>query len=119
LILGFKVGLGVRSVLKIVQLVRDHVRVRKRRSFSDYEFLHSFGGIFFPLPTPEEIRSLRKVGEVADEMTGGRFHDICMTDGPEEERIRRLAAQKGERQEARQMPPHNRVQRNTRNKQYW
>jgi hypothetical protein len=48
----------------------------------------------FQLPTPEEIRFLRKVGKVADEITGGRFHEICMTDGPEEKRIRRLAEQK-------------------------
>jgi hypothetical protein len=57
----------------------------------------------FPLPTPEEIRFRRKVAKVADEITGGRFHQICMTNGPEEQRIRQLAAQKVKRQEARQL----------------
>lgn len=60
----------------------------------------------FPLPTPEEIRFRRKVGKVADELTGGRFHEICMTDGPEEQRIRQLAEQKVKRQEARRLMPH-------------
>jgi hypothetical protein len=64
----------------------------------------------FPLPTPEEIRFGRKVVKAANEITGGRFHQICMTDGPEEQRIRRLAAQKVKRQEARRFLPPGRVQ---------
>jgi hypothetical protein len=62
------------------------------------------------LPTPQEIRFRRKVVKVADEITGGRFHEICMTDGPEEKRIRQLAAQKVKRREARRLLPHGRDQ---------
>jgi hypothetical protein len=62
----------------------------------------------FSLPTAEECRHLRKVAKVADEITGGRFHEICMTDGPEEKRIRQLAEQKVKREEARRsLPPRN------------
>ncbi|HXN74375.1 MAG TPA: hypothetical protein VN861_17645 [Candidatus Acidoferrales bacterium] len=57
------------------------------------------------LPTAEEIRFRRKVGKVATEITGGRFHEICMTDGPEEKRIRQLAELRVKRQEARRLPP--------------
>jgi hypothetical protein len=64
-----------------------------------------------PLPTPEEIRFGRKVVKAANEITGGRFHQICMTDGQEEHRIRQLAAQKVKRQEARQLLSTGRVQR--------
>jgi hypothetical protein len=63
------------------------------------------------LPTPEEIRFRRKVVKVADEITRGQFHEICMTDGPEEKRIRQLAAQKVKRQEARLLLHPHRVQR--------
>lgn len=52
------------------------------------------------LPTPEEIRHLSRVAEVADEITAGRFHQICMTDGPEEKRIRQLAEKKVKCEEA-------------------
>jgi hypothetical protein len=30
------------------------------------------------LPTPQQIHFRRKVAKVADEITGGRFHEICM-----------------------------------------
>jgi hypothetical protein len=63
------------------------------------------------LPTPEEIRFRRKVAKAADEMTGGRFLQISMTDGPEEKRIRQLAEKKVKRQEARQLPPAHFVRR--------
>jgi len=66
-------------------------------------------GFDITLPTPEEIRFLRKVGKVADEITGGRFHEICMIGGPEEKRIRQLAAQKVKRQETRRLLPPGRV----------
>jgi hypothetical protein len=65
----------------------------------------------FPLPTPEEIRFRRKVADAANEITGGRFHQICMTDGPEEKRIRQLAAQKVKRQEDRRLLSTSRIQR--------
>jgi hypothetical protein len=44
-----------------------------------------------PLPTAEEYRRLRRIAEVADELSGGRFHEICHQGGPEEKRIRQLA----------------------------
>lgn len=58
------------------------------------------------LPTPEEVRRSRMVAKVADEIAGGRFHQICLTDGTEEKRIRRLAEQKVKHEEARRaLPP--------------
>jgi hypothetical protein len=44
-----------------------------------------------PLPTAEEYRRLRRIAEVADELSEGRFHEICHQGGPEEKRIRQLA----------------------------
>jgi hypothetical protein len=64
----------------------------------------------FPVPTPEEIRFRRKVAKVADEITGGRFNQICMTDGPEEKRIRQLAEKKVKCQGARGFLPSASVQ---------
>jgi hypothetical protein len=64
-----------------------------------------------PMPTPEEYRHLRRVAEVADEITGGRFHEICTNDVPEEKRIRHLAEQKVKREEARRLLPPGRAQR--------
>jgi len=58
-------------------------------------------GFDFEVPTPEEIRFRRKALKVANEITGGRFHEICMKSGPEEKRIRQLAEKKVKRQEAR------------------
>jgi hypothetical protein len=47
----------------------------------------------FSLPTPEEIRYLRDISRVADEIAGGKFAEICRSgDGAEEKRLRRLAA---------------------------
>jgi hypothetical protein len=63
------------------------------------------------LPTPEEIRFRRKVAKFADEIAEGRFHEICMADGLEGNRIRRLAAKKVKRQEARRLLPAHRVKR--------
>ena len=65
----------------------------------------------FPLPTPEEVRHLGRVAEVADEITEGRFQQICMTDGPEEKRIRQLAEKKVKREEARRSLAPRRAQR--------
>jgi len=64
-----------------------------------------------PLPTPDEVRHARKVAKVADEITGGRFHEICLTDGPEEKRIRHLAEQKVKREDGRRTLPPHRAQR--------
>jgi len=63
------------------------------------------------LPTPEEIRHSREVARIADEITGGRFHEMCFTDGPEEKRIRQLAEQKVKREETRRSLPPGRTQR--------
>jgi hypothetical protein len=57
------------------------------------------------LPTPQEIHFRRKVAKVADEITEGRFLQICMADGPEGNRIRQLAEKKVKRQEARRLLP--------------
>jgi hypothetical protein len=54
-----------------------------------------------PLPTAEEVYHRRKVAEVAEEIAGGRFSQVCLTDGPEEKRIRRLAEEIVREQEAR------------------
>jgi hypothetical protein len=43
------------------------------------------------LPTPEEFRHLRRVAQVADEITGERFGQICSTNPSEEKRIRDMA----------------------------
>jgi hypothetical protein len=64
-----------------------------------------------PLPTAEEYRRLRRVAEVADEITGGRFHEICMNDVPEEKRIRQLAEKMVKREETRRLQPPRRSQR--------
>jgi hypothetical protein len=63
------------------------------------------------LPTAEEYRHLREVATVADEMTGGRFLEICLSDGPEEKRIRRLGEQKVRCDEARRALPSRHVKR--------
>ena len=63
------------------------------------------------LPTAAEYRHLREVATVADEMTGGRFLEICLNDGLEEKRIRQLAEQKVRRDEARRALPSGHVQR--------
>ncbi len=53
-----------------------------------------------PLPTAEEYRRRRRIAEVADELSGGRFHEICHQGGPEEKRIRQLAEEVVAREEA-------------------
>jgi hypothetical protein len=67
-------------------------------------------GFDFEVPTPEEIRFRRKALKVANEITGGRFHEICMKSGPEEKRIRQLAEKKVKRQEARLLRSPRRAQ---------
>jgi len=62
------------------------------------------------LPTPEEIRFRRKVAKVADEITGGRFCQISLANGPEGNRIRQLAEKTVKRQEARQLRSPRRAQ---------
>jgi len=57
------------------------------------------------LPTAEEYRHLRRIAEVADELCGGRFHEICNQGGPEEQRIRQLAEEAVAREEARTSSP--------------
>jgi len=47
----------------------------------------------FPLPTPKEVHHRRRVATVADEITGGRFHEICMNGGAEEKRVPQLGEQ--------------------------
>jgi hypothetical protein len=64
-----------------------------------------------PLPTAEEYRHLRRVAMVADEITGGRFHEICMNDSAEEKRIRELAEKMVKREETRRFLPTRRAQR--------
>jgi hypothetical protein len=71
----------------------------------------------FSLPTPEDIRFRRKVVKLANEMTDGRFGEICMTDGTEEKRIRQLAEKKVKCQEARRLLPARRVKRGLPEKQ--
>jgi hypothetical protein len=63
------------------------------------------------LPTPEEIRHSRKVARVADQITGGRFHEICVTDGLEEKRIRQLAEKAVKHGDARRALPPRHTQR--------
>lgn len=59
------------------------------------------------LPTSDEVRHLRRVVKVADEITGGQFNQICMNDAQEEKRIRALATDIVEREDARRaLPPH-------------
>jgi hypothetical protein len=59
------------------------------------------------LPTSDEVRHLRSVAKVADEITGGRFNQICMNDAHEEKRIRQLATDIVEGDDARRaLPPH-------------
>jgi hypothetical protein len=64
-----------------------------------------------PLPTPEEVYQRRKVAKVAEEIAGGRFSQICLTDGPEEKRIRRLAEERVRREESQRSQPQLRTQR--------
>jgi hypothetical protein len=64
-----------------------------------------------PLPTPEEICFRRKVAMAANEITGDRFLQICLVDGPEGNRIRQLAEKKVRLQEARRLLPKKCVQR--------
>jgi len=64
-----------------------------------------------PLPRPDEIRHDRKVVAAAEEITGGRFLEICDEGGPEEKRIRQLAEQRVKREEARKSLPPRRSQR--------
>ena len=64
-----------------------------------------------PLSTPDEIRHDRKVVAAAQEITGGRFLELCDEGGPEEKRIRQLAEQKVKRDEARLLLPPRRSQR--------
>jgi hypothetical protein len=64
-----------------------------------------------PLPTAEEHRHLQRVARVADEITGGRFSQICMNDGAEEKRIRQLAERMVKREEVRRFLPASRPQR--------
>lgn len=65
----------------------------------------------FPLPTAEEAHHFRKVAKVADEITGERLLEICLSDGPEETPIRQLAEQKVKRDESQGALPPRRVQR--------
>jgi hypothetical protein len=58
-----------------------------------------------PLPTAEEYRRLRRIAEVADELSEGRFHEICHQGGPEEKRIRQLAEEAVAREGARTSSP--------------
>jgi len=64
-----------------------------------------------PLPTAADVHHLRRVAEVADEIAGGRFHEICMSDGPEEKRIRELAEKIVMREDGRKTLPPRRTQR--------
>jgi hypothetical protein len=64
-----------------------------------------------PLQTPDEIRHDRKVVAAAEEITGGRFLEICDEGGPEEKRVRQLAEQKVKREESRLLLPPRRAQR--------
>ncbi|MGA8306945.1 MAG: hypothetical protein WB723_14810, partial [Candidatus Acidiferrales bacterium] len=63
------------------------------------------------LPTAEEWRHSRRVAEVADEITNGRFAQISLTSGAEEKRIRNAAQEIVKREEARKNLPPRRVQR--------
>jgi hypothetical protein len=47
----------------------------------------------FSLPTPEQIRYLRDISRVADEIAGGSLLKSASGDGVEEKRLRRLAAE--------------------------
>jgi hypothetical protein len=64
-----------------------------------------------PLATPDEIRHDRKVVAVAEEITGGRFLEICNEGGPEEKRIRQLAELRVKLEESRRFLPPRRSQR--------
>ena len=66
------------------------------------------------LPTAEEYRHGRRVAEVADEITNGRFAQI--SDGAEEKRIRQAAEDIVRREEARKSLPPRRAQRKLRQK---
>jgi hypothetical protein len=43
------------------------------------------------LPTLEEHQRRRKIVQVADKNSGGRFAEICIQDGPEESNVRESA----------------------------
>jgi hypothetical protein len=58
-----------------------------------------------PLPTAGEYRRLRRIAEVADELSGGRFEEICRQGGAEEKRIRQLAEEAVAHEEARASSP--------------
>jgi hypothetical protein len=64
-----------------------------------------------PLPTAEEYRHLRRVARFADEITEGRFTEMCMNDSAEEKRIRELAEKMVKREETRRFLPTRRAQR--------
>jgi hypothetical protein len=66
------------------------------------------------LPTAEEYRHGRRVAEVADEITNGRFAQ--MSDGAEEKRIRQAAEEIVRREESRKNLPPRRTQRKLRQK---
>jgi hypothetical protein len=61
------------------------------------------------LPTAEEWRHGRRVAEIADEITNGRFAQI--SDGAEEKRIRQAAEEIVRREETRKNLPPRRAQR--------
>jgi hypothetical protein len=61
------------------------------------------------LPTAEEWRHGRRVAEVADEITNGRFAQI--SDGAEEKRIRQAAEEIVRREDARKSLPAHRASR--------
>ncbi len=64
-----------------------------------------------PLSTPDEIRHERKVVAAAEEITGGRFLEICDGGGTEETRIRQLAELRVKREESRRNLPPGPLQR--------
>jgi len=63
------------------------------------------------VPTADEHRRLRRVAMVADEITEGRFTQICANDRAEEKRIRQLAEKMVKREETRRSLPAGRAQR--------
>ena len=68
------------------------------------------------LPTAQEYRHGCRVANVANEISGGRFAQISLTDGAEEKRIRRSAEEIVLREEARKSLPARRAQRRLRQK---
>ena len=53
------------------------------------------------MPIADEYRHLKRAAEVADEIAGGKFLQMCHTDGPEQKRIQELAGQLVKKEEAR------------------